>query len=68
VVFYFRNWWLGHPKCTKERGQTLLRKACQILEIAFHIKHAWSKLDSATALVLVRNVGLQKSSVEFCMF
>jgi hypothetical protein len=52
----------------KTRSKTLLLKACQILEIAFHVKHAWSILDSETVLVLVRNIRLQRSSVEFCMF
>ena len=52
----------------KTRSKTLLRKACQILEIAFRVKHAWSKLGSETVLVLVRKIRLQRSSVEFCMF
>jgi hypothetical protein len=52
----------------RTRRKTLLRKACQILEIAFHVENAWSKLDSETILVIVRNIRLQRSSVEFCMF
>jgi len=52
----------------KTRSKTLLLKACQILEIAFRIKHAWSKFDSETMLVLVRYIRLQICCVEFCMF